>query len=125
MSQLPMFVYGTLRRGESNHHFLEGTYERVLPAMLPDYMKGTASHGYPLVSPQSGSHVDGELFFIRSELYDATLERCDRLEDLPPGRLVGDYYQRRVVIVRTEAGMYSAWAYTSPDGGRLTRPERR
>lgn len=116
MSQLPLFVYGTLRRGESNHHFLQGTYERCLPATLPDYAKGVAGHGYPLAMPRSGASVEGEVFFIRSEIYGATLARCDRLEDLPPGQLVGEFYQRATVTVETEFGPISAWAYTGPGG---------
>jgi len=114
MSQLPLFVYGTLRRGESNHHFLLGTYERCLPASLPGYVKGVAGHGYPLASPQAGARVEGEVFFIRPEIYEATLARCDRLEDLPPGELVGEFYQRARVTVEAEIGSISAWAYTAP-----------
>ena len=114
MPQLPLFVYGTLRRGESNHHFLQGRYDRWLPATLPDHVKRTAAHGYPLAAPQSGAQVDGEVFFIRPDVYAATMARCDRLEDLPAGQLVGEYYQRARVIVRTDEGAVTAWAYTAP-----------
>ncbi|MCX7422828.1 MAG: gamma-glutamylcyclotransferase, partial [Planctomycetia bacterium] len=34
MSQLPLFVFGTLRQGECNHHYLVGAFDRVQPATL-------------------------------------------------------------------------------------------
>jgi gamma-glutamylcyclotransferase (GGCT)/AIG2-like uncharacterized protein YtfP len=109
--QLPLFAFGTLRRGESNHHYLAGRYERSLSARLGDFKRTTTEHGFPGIAPSPGENVAGELFFIREELFGETLRNCDILEDLPPGQLVGRYYQRTQVVVETVEGDFTAWAY--------------
>ncbi len=111
---LPLFTFGTLRRGEPNHHYLEGKYERCLTGTLPDFKKSTAAHGFPAVAPSPGDCVTGELFFIRRELFDQTLQNCDLLEDIIPGGLIGPYYQRAEVEIETDLGNFTAWAYIDP-----------
>ena len=112
---LPLFTFGTLRRGKENHHFLEGTYERCLTGTLRDFRKTTAAHGFPAISPSPGDCVVGDLFFIRRELFGQTLHDCDRLEDLRLDELVGPYYRRAQVIIETDEGQFTAWAYVDPD----------
>src|SRR5262249_48970284 len=114
LDQLPLFVFGTLRRGESNHQCLAGRYDRWLPATLCDFKRTTAAHGFPQVAPSPGHQVTGELFFIRSAEFQETLHQCDVLEDIPPGQLVGPYYQRVRVVVKTAEGDFTAWAYIDP-----------
>ncbi len=114
LAELPLFVFGTLRRGESNHHVLAGRYERWLPATLRDFKRTTAAHGFPQVVRSPGDHVTGELFIIRLRDFAETLRRCDILEGIPPGKLVGAYYQRARVAVETAAGSVTAWAYIDP-----------
>ena len=114
MSELPLFVFGTLRQGEENHHYLAGHFERWLHATLPGYRRITAAHGFPSILPATGHAVAGELYFLRPNDYAATLAACDALEDIPPGQLAGDYYQRIEVAVDSEAGRFAAWAYAAP-----------
>lgn len=109
--QLPLFVFGTLRFGHVNHHYLHGRYERSLPAVL---------HGFARIHPlmivrRPDAEVDGELYFIRTDIYEATLRHCDDLEEIPPGRLAGPEYRRMQVDVETEEGAYRAWAYVHPE----------
>jgi gamma-glutamylcyclotransferase (GGCT)/AIG2-like uncharacterized protein YtfP len=111
---LPLFTFGTLRRGESNHHYLAGTYDRCLTGILRDFQKTTAAHGFPAVSPSSGDCVTGELFFVRRELFDQTLQNCDLLEDIIPGGLIGPYYRRAQVVIETDLGNFTAWVYIDP-----------
>ena len=111
---LPLFTFGTLRRGQENHHFLDGTYERCLAGTLRDYIKTTAAHGFPAVSPSPGDCVEGDLFFIRRDQFADTLQNCDLLEDIPPGELTGRYYRRAQVVIETEMGNFMAWAYVDP-----------
>lgn len=107
----PLFVFGTLRRGEENHHYLDGHYVRVLPARLPGYARL-----HPLmIAPREDGQVDGELYFINPEVYAATLAGCDELEELNPGQMVGRDYQRKLVTVLTEDGPFPAWAYVQPE----------
>ena len=111
---LPLFVFGTLRRGEENHHYLEGAYDRVLAATLHGYRRAIAAHGYPAVVPALNESVAGELYDLARDRYQETLAHCDQLEDIPPGQLIGPYYQRAPVEVETTEGIFKAWAYVSP-----------
>ena len=79
--QLPLFVYGTLRQGESNHDWhLGGRFLRVVTACLTQHVRRVGHHGYFVVVPAAGEQVEGELFFLDPVRYSETLERCDRLE---------------------------------------------
>lgn len=107
---LPLFVFGTLRRGEPNHHYLDGFYDGVVPAVLPGYGRVAPL----MIAAQPGSEVIGELFFLTAARYEQTLAGCDELEEIPPGKLVGHEYERRLVTVSTSAGELAAWAYVQP-----------
>jgi hypothetical protein len=73
MNQLPLFTFGTLCRGRRNHRLLEGRYERMLPAVLHDFRRL-----HPLMIVRSpGDEVDGELYFLRRDVYEATLAYLD------------------------------------------------
>lgn len=111
MSQLPLFVFGSLRRGESNHRCLEESYDRCLEATLRDFRRVMAGHGFPTILRMPAAQVIGELFFITPQLYDATLRRCDILEELEPGQLAGRLYRRMQVKVETAEGDFAAWVY--------------
>jgi gamma-glutamylcyclotransferase (GGCT)/AIG2-like uncharacterized protein YtfP len=111
MTRLPLYVFGTLRRGEENHFYLDGKYDRVLPALLRGFRR---SEPLMIVRDAAGQ-VDGELYFLRSDLYDAALRGCDDLEGIPPGQTAGPEYQRLEVRVETAEGTLSAWAYVHPD----------
>ncbi len=104
---LPLFVFGTLRRGHVNHHYLDGWYASVTPAWLHGFARL-----HPLmIAPAVGGRVDGELYTLDPVRYDATLAGCDELEELVPGTLIGPEYERRQVDVVTEQGTVTAWAY--------------
>lgn len=111
---LPLFAFGTLRRGEPNHHYLSGHYDRCLPATLRDYRRTVAAHGFPALVPAPGETVSGELFFIRISEHEKTMRGCDDLEDIPPGQISGPFYRRAAVTVETPNGPFLAWAYVNP-----------
>ena len=112
--RLPMFVFGTLRLGESNHFLLENKYARRLTAELTDYVRVESELGYPMIDQQTGQKVNGELYFLTEERYDQTMMELDELEMLPPGELIGEWYQRLTVTVTTSEGDFTAWAYVKP-----------
>lgn len=112
VERLPLFVFGTLRRGHCNHQYLAGHYDRVQPAVL----RGYARLHELMIAPRAGGEVDGELFTLQPDDYDITLAHCDELEDIPPGQLVGHEYQRKRVRVETADGVVDAWAYVQPEG---------
>jgi gamma-glutamylcyclotransferase (GGCT)/AIG2-like uncharacterized protein YtfP len=104
---LPLFVFGTLRRGHVNHHYLEGRYASMIPAELHGYARL-----HPLmIAPAAGGIVDGELYTLDPARYAETLAGCDELEELVPGTLCGPEYERREVEVLTENGSVTTWAY--------------
>jgi gamma-glutamylcyclotransferase (GGCT)/AIG2-like uncharacterized protein YtfP len=112
--RLPLFAFGTLRRGEANHRLLENRFDRCLPATLPGFCRTIASHGFLVVIVAAGETVEGELFFLRDETYDESLRRCDELEDISPGETSGPYYRRVRRIVTTSEGPHAAWVYADP-----------
>ncbi|WP_197440027.1 gamma-glutamylcyclotransferase family protein [Calycomorphotria hydatis] len=109
--RLPLFVFGTLRRGEVNHHYLAGRYERMIPATLAEY----AVVDELMIDRVPGEKVSGELYFLRTDIYDDTMRHCDDLEEIPPGEIKGEWYERREVVVDTAEGEVTAWAYVAPD----------
>jgi gamma-glutamylcyclotransferase (GGCT)/AIG2-like uncharacterized protein YtfP len=111
MPQLPLFVFGTLRRGECNHGYLAGTYDRVRSASL----SGFARVAPLMIARETGAAVEGELFFLTPANYAATLYGCDRLEELPTDGLIGHEYRRIAVQVQADSDEFVAWAYVRPD----------
>lgn len=112
-SQYPLFVYGTLRRGEENHHYLDGHYLRMIPAELPGFAR---THPI-MIAPSAEGRVAGELYFLKPEDYAATMAGCDELEELYPGQLIGREYRRQLVSVTTAEKNFEAWAYVQSENG--------
>jgi len=110
LEQLPLFVYGTLRRGQCNHHLLDGRYKRAIPATLHDFLR---VHPMMIV-PKRERRVNGELYFLHSDTYRRAMADCDELEEVSPTTWVGRDYRRLRVRVATEEGEYAAWAYVHP-----------
>lgn len=75
-----IFVYGTLKRGASNHVFLKKSKflgEDRAPGKL--YVpKGMPRH-FPYAAPAGEGWIKGEVYSVNAE----TLERLDRLEGHP------------------------------------------
>lgn len=115
--QLPLFVFGTLRVGHSNHRLLRGRYLRVLDAELLGYRRIQPL----MIAPSADGCVDGELFFIKPDRYELTLSECDRLEGIPEGQTSGPFYARIEVTVHVSNESHEspdglrAWAYVMPD----------
>ena len=91
-----LFVYGTLKRGFHNDHFLKNA--RYLG-------RAVTKERYPLIAPKvwypymidakgEGEMVEGELY----EIDHPTLKRIDRLEEYPR------YYDRKEIKVTDEKG---------------------
>jgi gamma-glutamylcyclotransferase (GGCT)/AIG2-like uncharacterized protein YtfP len=102
-----VFVYGTLRRGGTNHRLLARARhlgDWTTPAVFALFDLG----GYPGAVPRGQTAVVGEVYSVDA----ATLRRLDRLEDYP--RL----YDR--VPVATPWG--DAWMYVLRRRPRGARP---
>ena len=99
MSSLTVFVYGSLKRGFSNHALLYGAAflgEYVTPARYTMYDLGP----YPAVSIGGETPISGEVFAVDGRI----LAALDELEDYP------QVYDR--ILVRTPFGR--TWMYVMP-----------
>lgn len=87
---IPVFVYGTLKRGYRNHRLLtvgyyQGSDQRtVISSLGPATMKGYTllqipSGGFPCAVPARGGRVHGELYLVSPDV----MRKLDLLEDAP------------------------------------------
>lgn len=111
----PVFVYGTLRRGQKNYpSYLAGRTLAEYRASTEGrlfFLEEAAEGLYPYLCPGNG-RVVGELMVIDPGRYAATLERLDRLEDYLPGDEGTSLYLRRAAPVRLDDGtVRTAWIY--------------
>jgi gamma-glutamylcyclotransferase (GGCT)/AIG2-like uncharacterized protein YtfP len=118
MTMLPFFVYGTLKRGESNYApFLAGRTTSEQPATLPGaalYSEGAYPYmvvAADLVEPSDDS-VQGMVMTVDAAEYASLLPQIDMLEDYIPGDPLNEY-ERVVCTVQTPAGPLEAWAYVA------------
>lgn len=96
-----VFVYGTLRRGFSNHHFMHGARLLGGATTLGSYAMYVEDCPY-LVQEEARYPVMGEVY----EVSDAMLLALDALEEHPT------VYERRRIPVRQDSGReVEAWCY--------------
>ena len=99
-----LFVYGTLRKGESHQAFLESAEFLGSHETAPEYALYDLS-GHPAVV-EGHSSIQGEVYLLDDE----TLARIDKLEDVPV-----EY--RREQKIDTPFGR--AWIYLYQDTSQL------
>ncbi len=114
MRHLPMFVYGTLRRGQGNYGLVARATVAEFDAVALDHMLYVV--GLPYAADRPGSTVTGELMVIASADYETVLARLDRLEGFRPDAPERSHYVRvpRPVRYRDAAGRWrprQAWMY--------------
>lgn len=110
-------VYGTLRRGGSNHHLIRDA--RYLGQDVLRDIRLYDFGPYPGAVPGSSFGIEVEVF----EVDDRQLERVDRLEDVDHGNPErGLYVRRRYPTRHGEAWLYLYQGRTL--GGRLIQRGR-
>jgi gamma-glutamylcyclotransferase (GGCT)/AIG2-like uncharacterized protein YtfP len=104
-SQL-VFVYGTLRRGGSNHFRMAGA-EFVAAGTITGRMYRI--DWYPgLVLDDAGDEIHGDLYAVGPELLDAV----DRFEGLSAGEIEGSEYRRvQTSVVQQDSQVRLAWVW--------------
>ncbi|KAB2888115.1 MAG: gamma-glutamylcyclotransferase [Desulfobulbaceae bacterium] len=111
-----VFVYGTLKKGFSNHRLLAGSEYLGTAQTVEKY--AMYSTGTPIVlKDEAVSPIHGELYRVN----EATLVALDSLEGHP------DWYRREEIsiFVDGEKGRYqeTAWLYFSLDRRGVLVPE--
>ena len=96
---IPVFVYGTLMRGQRANHMLSGA-RYAGKCNLHSYAMYHLGR-YPGIVPCEGETVFGELYYVNREM----LATMDAYEE------EGSLYLRRTVQVLTEHGAVEAEAY--------------
>ena len=108
METLPIFVYGTLQRGEIRESCWPHPADRILWATV----RGTLYDLGPHPALTAGeTEVRGELWFVPTDGMTETLRVLDTIEGFAqPGK--PDWYQRHVVLAQADDGnAYQAFAY--------------
>jgi len=91
MNKIFLFLYGTLKRGQKNHHFLAGQEFHGEATTMPLY-RLYALGWYPglVLDMEDGLEVKGELWAVD----ETTLARMDAYEGAP------DWFTRQDIAVR-------------------------
>ena len=101
-----MFVYGTLRQGERNHHLMQGAELMARQAWTDGKLLDTG-RGYPGLLIPGEQRVYGELYRIDKE----TLNRLDELGDDRTQNPESGEYRRICRRVQTDRGPVEADVY--------------
>lgn len=110
-AQYPVFVYGTLRRGEHNHDLLRERTLTIQPAKA-EHMQLFSLGAFPMMVQGEGV-VIGELIELQPFLYAEILQKLDRLEGYRPDSNECGLYQRKLLPVYDQhhGRLVSAWSY--------------
>jgi gamma-glutamylcyclotransferase (GGCT)/AIG2-like uncharacterized protein YtfP len=114
---LPIFVYGTLKRGEPNYvRYLTGQTAGELPASLAGAALFTEGP-YPFLTREldlliPGDVVHGTLISLRLSVYQLVMADLDRLEGYVAGG-TQNLYERVVLELATAEGSQPAWVYVA------------
>lgn len=112
-SPLPIFVYGTLLRGESREKLLPGTR---FPARVPGQLFVLAGGAYPgcKLSGRPDSYVQGEM--VEVDDVPAVLRVLDRVEGFRGHGVSGSLFVRTLATVEVGLGHQLAWTYQHAGG---------
>lgn len=103
-----LFVYGTLRAGDSRNHVLSDSGCKKLPGLFKSQAKMFSVGGFPAIIPDKHSFVVGEVWEVPEDLEDRLMRRLDAIEGVSSG-----LYNKVELDVSDEAGVYKATAYVA------------
>lgn len=107
---IPLFVYGTLKRGFYNHGLIKDQDFVSAAKTEPGFI--IYMNGVPEMVREGEKEVLGEFF----KLDEKTFELVDRLEGHPI------YYKRDIILIELEDGTKTkAWAYLRPNVHKGTK----
>ncbi|MGX1194157.1 gamma-glutamylcyclotransferase [Metabacillus sp. SLBN-84] len=100
-----LFIYGTLRHGESNFTYMKGALCLAEQARTSGRLYDTGE-GYPAMTAESGA-VYGELF----ELDEENLEKIHELEGYFAENHQDNLFELKEITVMTDTGEFRALSY--------------
>ena len=113
--ELPLFLYGTLRQGESAEDQIAADVVRRAPARArARLLEIGAPYPAAFFSPDEGL-LPGEIVWLKPSTYAATLDRVDQYENVP------FLFRRIAVAVEAEGQTVEAWAYTYTHASHAVR----
>ena len=120
--QRPVFVYGTLRTGQSNwERLLAGRTQRVVTGRLPGVvLLDCGPYPAAVERPGAGAAI-GEVVWIPPTAWPEVLAALDHLEGYDPAD-ADRLYERVVRPVQTADGPVDCWVYLA--GRRLSASAR-
>jgi gamma-glutamylaminecyclotransferase len=107
LKNIPVFVYGTLRKHGSNYYSYM-TKSKYLGEAETILKYNIREKGLPFLTKENKHHVKGDLFMVSQ----TQLEDIDILEGHP------NFYKREKIKVKSKHGTFDAWAYFN-DGERI------
>ncbi len=111
-----VFVYGTLKKGFSNHYNLDSP-RQIVPATVPGKIYDLP-YGYPVAVLGGKTHILGELCFLDN--ISKILPTLDELEEYYPDDPENCHYDRVRVVAETCKGeQITAWIYVA--GAKLSK----
>lgn len=105
MQPLPLFTYGTLKRGKAGSSLLRNAVERKERAVARGRYLSTGEPVTAVRFGDEGTEIRGELYWLNAETYEKTIEALDRYEGVP------HLFERVEIIVKGRTGPVSAFAY--------------
>ncbi len=110
MRSIYLFVYGTLRKGGTNAHYLESATCLKRDCYVEGELHATP-YGYPIARFKKGQFIRGELYSVSPKV----LEVVDKLEGYKEGRLTGNEYERVKINVIVDGKTVQAFGYIATD----------
>jgi len=106
---LPLFVYGTLRKGGENHSLLRG---RTVYEMCATLAGATlmALPRYPMLI-DGAAVVQGELMILHPRFYSDVLAKLDYFEGYRPGDDTSLYFRVERTVTSEGGSLRRAWVY--------------
>ena len=111
-----LFLYGTLKRGQRNHHLMAGQ-EFLRPAQTAPRYRMVNVGPYPalVADPAHGIRIRGELW----QVDDAALHRLDIFEGAPQSPTEDAEFVRRTIEVEGEPGPVFGYFYCRSVAGLM------
>lgn len=102
-----VFVYGTLKRGMYNSHFIpDAIINRIEQVTTKGRLYYVSSGSFPCLKLNGDNTIHGEMYTINKKNWKEVLKGMDDLEGCPT------LYTREVIEVTNEDGKtFKAWAY--------------